>query len=60
MLSNQELLKLSQSDNKDGCVPFWVSEKLLERMELEIGDDIRLKSTGDSPFVGKHLVVLVI
>ena len=55
LLSNLELLKLSQSENKEGCVPFWVPESLLDCIELEVGDAVRLKTCGNSPFVGKSV-----
>ncbi|XP_061426929.1 arpin [Lethenteron reissneri] len=34
-----------------GTLPFWVAEDDMDKTELELGDRIRIKTRGDSPFV---------
>lgn len=33
------------------AVAFWIPEAEMEKIELETGQDIRLKTNGDGPFI---------
>lgn len=53
LVEKPELLTLTQSLTPEGTVAFWVLESEMEAMELELGAGVRLKTRGDSPFVGE-------
>ncbi|XP_078590789.1 arpin-like isoform X1 [Branchiostoma floridae x Branchiostoma japonicum] len=50
-VTSAELSGLTQQVHRDGCLPFWVGEEELVGMELNSGDNIRLKTRGDGPFI---------
>ncbi|XP_022093656.1 arpin-like [Acanthaster planci] len=50
-VSRQDLSSLTSKYNKEGCVALWATEEQLDKMELENGDTLRLKTTGDCPFI---------
>ncbi|XP_023671117.1 arpin isoform X2 [Paramormyrops kingsleyae] len=46
-----ELLKVTETHAPPGTVSFWLPEGEMEKTELEPGQDIRLKTKGDGPFI---------
>ncbi|XP_048828545.1 arpin [Brienomyrus brachyistius] len=46
-----ELLKVTERHTPPGTVSFWLPEVEMEKTELEPGQDIRLKTKGDGPFI---------
>ncbi|XP_038078063.1 arpin-like [Patiria miniata] len=50
-VSKQDLSSLTSKHNRDGCVALWAREEQLDKIELENGDTIRLKTTADCPFI---------
>uniref|UniRef100_A0A8C8RMG8 Arpin n=1 Tax=Pelusios castaneus TaxID=367368 RepID=A0A8C8RMG8_9SAUR len=51
LVSKPELLSMTERHTPSQAVAFWLLETELEKMELELGSQIRLKTWGDSPFV---------
>ncbi|MCJ8733353.1 hypothetical protein PDJAM_G00222300 [Pangasius djambal] len=51
IVSKKELLSITQKHCPKQAFAFWILEAELEKTELEIGQDIRLKTKGDGPFV---------
>ena len=50
-VSHGNLDRLSSKHNKDGCVGLWAEEQQLDKIELENGDTVRLKTKGDCPLL---------
>ncbi|XP_053128456.1 arpin [Hemicordylus capensis] len=51
LVGKPELAKMTQPHTPSQAVAFWLPESEMERMELEVGTQVRLKTLGDSPFV---------
>ncbi len=65
-LSNKEIQKLltmpaltavTGMPSKGDCVRLWIEEKTLESIELDDGDEVRVKTHGNGPFIGKFLLI---
>lgn len=54
LVNKPELLQLTESLTPAQTVAFWIPEAEMEVMELELGARVRLKTLGDSPFIGKQ------
>ncbi|XP_078097271.1 arpin isoform X2 [Mustelus asterias] len=51
LVNKAELVRISEKHTPDQSLAFWISEKEMENIELEVGDGLRLKTKGDSPFI---------
>ncbi|GCB82992.1 hypothetical protein scyTo_0024032, partial [Scyliorhinus torazame] len=51
LINKPELLRISEKHTPDQSLAFWIPEREMENIELEIGDGLRLKTRGDSPFI---------
>uniref|UniRef100_A0A452GYJ6 Arpin n=1 Tax=Gopherus agassizii TaxID=38772 RepID=A0A452GYJ6_9SAUR len=51
LVNKPELLSVTERHTPSQAVAFWLLETELEKMELELGTEIRLKTQGDSPFI---------
>ncbi|KAI5098216.1 arpin [Silurus meridionalis] len=51
IVNKKELLSITQKHCPSQAFAFWILETELEKTELEIGQDIRLKTKGDGPFI---------
>ncbi|CAL8357509.1 unnamed protein product [Lota lota] len=52
MVNQAELVKItSKHTPRGGALAFWYPEAQMENTELEVGQDVRLKTRGNSPFV---------
>ncbi|KAI8487661.1 hypothetical protein Bbelb_346540 [Branchiostoma belcheri] len=51
VVMSAELDHLTQQVKRQGCLSFWVQEEELAGMELNTGDNVRLKTRGDGPFI---------
>lgn len=51
IVNKKELLSITQKHCPNQAFAFWILEAELEKTELEIGQDIRLKTRGDGPFI---------
>lgn len=54
LVNKPELLALTDSLTPAETVAFWMPESEMEAMELELGAGVRLKTRGDSPFLGEQ------
>ncbi|KAH1183465.1 hypothetical protein KIL84_014081 [Mauremys mutica] len=51
LVNKPELLSVTERHTPSQAVAFWLLETELEKLELELGTEIRLKTRGDSPFI---------
>ncbi|KAK3549239.1 hypothetical protein QTP70_034237 [Hemibagrus guttatus] len=51
IVNKKELLTITQKHCPKQAFAFWILEAELEKTELEIGQDIRVKTKGDGPFI---------
>ncbi|XP_073160673.1 arpin isoform X1 [Lepidochelys kempii] len=51
LVNKPELLSVTEPHTPRQAVAFWLQEMEMEKMELELGTEIRLKTQGDSPFI---------
>ncbi|XP_078000894.1 arpin-like [Glandiceps talaboti] len=51
VLKKPELTKLTEKQTPPGSIPFWIQEENLEKIDLTDGEHIRLKTSGDGPFI---------
>ncbi|XP_078386320.1 arpin [Cetorhinus maximus] len=51
LINKPELVRISEKHTPDQSLAFWILEREMENIELEVGDGIRLKTRGDSPFI---------
>ncbi|XP_069481320.1 arpin [Ambystoma mexicanum] len=51
LVAKPELVKVTQRHTPSGTVAFWLSEAEIEKTELELGEQLRLKTQGDGPFI---------
>ncbi|XP_028441119.1 arpin [Perca flavescens] len=51
MVNKAELVKITDQHRPSGTWAFWYPESEMDTTELETGQDIRLKTRGDSPFI---------
>ncbi|XP_053479102.1 arpin [Ictalurus furcatus] len=51
LVNKKELLSITQKHCPNQAFAFWILEAEMEKTELEIGQDIRLKTKGDGPFI---------
>jgi hypothetical protein len=57
-LSIPDLISLTSKHSTAGCLPLWIEEATMEKMDIEVGDEVRLKTKGDSPFICKLYMYL--
>ncbi|XP_054475299.1 arpin [Anoplopoma fimbria] len=50
-VNKAELLKITDKHRPSGTLAFWYPESQMDQTELETGQDVRLKTRGDSPFI---------
>ncbi|XP_029908621.1 arpin [Myripristis murdjan] len=51
MVNKAELLKMTDRHRPSGAFAFWYPESEMDKTELEMGQDVRLKTRGNSPFI---------
>lgn len=51
LVNKPELVKITDKYRPSGTMAFWYPESEMEKTELETGQDIRLKTRGNSPFI---------
>ncbi|XP_068169990.1 arpin [Antennarius striatus] len=51
MVNKPELVKITDEHRPDGTWAFWYPESEMDKTELETGQDVRLKTMGNSPFI---------
>ncbi|XP_074533047.1 arpin [Halichoeres trimaculatus] len=51
MVNKAELVKITDKYRPSGTVAFWYPESEMDKTELETGQDVRLKTRGNSPFI---------
>lgn len=51
MVNKAELLKITDAHRPSGTWAFWCPESEMDKTELETGQDVRLKTRGNSPFI---------
>lgn len=51
IVNKAELLKISDKHRPSGTFAFWYPESEMDKTELETGQDVRLKTRGNSPFI---------
>ncbi|XP_074090185.1 arpin [Macrotis lagotis] len=52
LVEKPELLSMTGNHTPNQTLAFWIPETEMEKIELELGTEIRLKTQGDSPFIG--------
>ncbi|XP_064622800.1 arpin-like [Lineus longissimus] len=50
-LTLPDLKSITAKHSVSGCLPLWIEEATMEKMDLDVGDEVRLKTKGDSPFI---------
>ena len=48
LLINHEVSQITDKSNKEGCFPLWIEEDEVGKIELENGNEIRVKTMGNS------------
>ncbi|XP_018594828.2 arpin [Scleropages formosus] len=51
LVNKEELLRITDKHAPPDTLAFWLPEVEMEKTELETGQDIRLKTKGDGPFI---------
>ncbi|XP_056622840.1 arpin [Triplophysa dalaica] len=51
LVNKDELLKVTAKHCPSQTIAFWISEAEMDRTEIELGQEIRLKTKGDGPFI---------
>lgn len=57
LVNKDELLKVTAKHCPSQTIAFWISEAEMDRTEIELGQEIRLKTKGDGPFICKYCFV---
>ncbi|KAG8575337.1 hypothetical protein GDO81_009526 [Engystomops pustulosus] len=51
LINKEELIKISLRFTPHNSVAFWLPESEMEKTELETGEQLRVKTLGDGPFI---------
>lgn len=51
IVNKAELVKITDKHRPSGTWAFWYPESEMDKTELETGQDVRLKTRGNSPFI---------
>lgn len=51
MVNKPELVKMTDRHRPSGTWAFWYPESEMDKTELETGQEVRLKTRGNSPFI---------
>uniref|UniRef100_A0A8C4Q7W2 Arpin n=1 Tax=Eptatretus burgeri TaxID=7764 RepID=A0A8C4Q7W2_EPTBU len=51
VIKKPELEKFTEGPEMTDTLPFWIPESELEKIELQLGEKLRLKTKGNSPFL---------
>lgn len=51
LVNKAELLKITDGHRPSGTWAFWYPESEMDKTELETGQDVRLKTRGNGPFI---------
>ena len=57
-VNKPELLKITDRHRPGGTWAFWYPESEMDQTELETGQDVRLKTRGNSPFICESVSLL--
>lgn len=57
MVNKAELVKITDQHRPSGTWAFWYPESEMDKTELETGQDVRLKTRGNSPFICESLLL---
>ncbi|XP_031811457.1 arpin isoform X1 [Sarcophilus harrisii] len=52
LVEKPELVAVTKCHTPDQALAFWIPETEMEKIELELGAELRLKTQGDGPFIG--------
>ncbi|KAM9066314.1 arpin isoform 3-T3 [Sarcophilus harrisii] len=52
LVEKPELVAVTKCHTPDQALAFWIPETEMEKIELELGAELRLKTRGDGPFIG--------
>lgn len=58
MVNKAELVKITDKHAPSGTWAFWYPESEMDKIELETGENVRLKTRGNSPFICESAAVL--
>lgn len=56
IVNKPELVKITDRYRPSGTWAFWYPESEVEKTELETGQEVRLKTRGNSPFICESLL----
>lgn len=51
LIHSDTLIDITKKHNTNDYISFWIIESQVEKLEVDIGDEIRLKTKGDSPII---------
>ena len=51
MVNKAELVAITDKHRPSGAMAFWYPESEMDKTELETGQDVRLKTRGNGPFI---------
>ncbi|XP_066541464.1 arpin isoform X2 [Hoplias malabaricus] len=51
IVNKMEFIKMTEKHCPSQAFAFWIPEAEMEKVELETGQDLRLKTRGDGPFI---------
>ena len=54
LINKAQLTKVTENQSIPGCVALWVEETELEKLEISIDDNVRVKTAGDGPFICEY------
>lgn len=58
LVNKAELVKITDKHRPAGAWAFWYPEAEMDKTELETGQDVRLKTRGNSPFICESVLLL--
>ncbi len=59
-VNKAELVKITDKHRPSGTWAFWYPESEMDKIELETGQDVRLKTRGDGPFICESVLSLLL
>lgn len=59
VVNKAELVKITDKHRPSGTWAFWYPESEMDKTELETGQDVRLKTRGNSPFICESSLLLI-
>lgn len=59
MINKAELVKITDKLRPSGSLAFWYPESDMDKTELEMGQEVRLKTRGNSPFICQFVLIVI-